>query len=185
MPKVSNGADNIERQAVTLYRHVKELSQLKYESELRREDSLIQQSSHMQTAFAFMTAALFMAAPIIYEYRGKMPFGFLLLVFSSIVFFLIISLITASMAQRRVKVETFPSIKELEKFVDENWEQSLNESQQLKQWVELVGKVQKNKDEINARRVIFIRISMISFFISIGLVVFWFVFAVFKYMEVN
>ena len=39
-----NGADVdlLEKQAVSLYRHVKELAQMKCESELRREDSLIQ-----------------------------------------------------------------------------------------------------------------------------------------------
>lgn len=169
-----------ERQAVALYTHVKELSQLKYESELRREDSLIQQSSHMQTAFSFMTAAVFMALPIMIEYKGVLSLVFFLVAISSIVFFLLVSLVTASLAQRRVKKETLMNITELEKFVSDNWQQTLNESQQLKQWVAVVGKVQRSLSEINEKRVVKIRISMGSFFISIGLIVFWFIVAICK-----
>lgn len=61
---IPNDEEQLEKQAISLYRHVKEISTLKYESELRREDSLIQQFGHMQAAFSFMTAAIFMATPI-------------------------------------------------------------------------------------------------------------------------
>ena len=172
--------DILEQQAVTLYRHVKELSKLKYESELRREDSLIQQSSHMQTAFAFMTAALFMAVPIIFQYRGLLPISFLVFAISTIVLCLLVSLLTASFAQNRMKYEAFPSIDIIEKFIDNNWKQSLKESQQLKQWIDLVSSVQKSKSTINERRVFLIRLSMWSFYLSIGFIVFWFVMAIIK-----
>ena len=151
------------------------MSQLKYDSELRREDSLIQQSSHMQTAFSFMTAALFMVAPILIDNRGTISIYLFFAIFSSITACLLVSLVAASIAQRRVKVETFPSIFDIEKFVDDNWRQSLSEAQQLKQWVELVGKVQKNKEMINNKRVSCIRVSMAAFYVSIVLIVIWFI----------
>lgn len=58
------------------YRHIKELSALKYEAEEKREQNLIQQSSQMQTVFSFMTAAIFMAVPICIEYRGLFHLNF-------------------------------------------------------------------------------------------------------------
>lgn len=169
-----NAVQNEIEEATLLYRHVKELSQISYDSELRREDSLIQQSSHMQTAFSFMTAALFMAAPILIDNRDFLSLGFFFVAFSTIVLCLLISLVFASLAQRRRKTETFPSINVIENFVNENWECSLSEAQQLKQWVVLVGKVQKSKENINDMRVNQIRASMGFFFASIGFIVFWY-----------
>jgi hypothetical protein len=56
----------------------------------------------------------------------------------------------------------------------------VNKSQQLKQYVELLGAVQKSKAKGNDSRVSLIRISMWSFMASLGLVVFWFVVAICK-----
>lgn len=179
--KISNEPDILEQQAVSLYRHVKELSKLKYESELRREDSLIQQSSHMQTAFSFMTAALFMAAPIMIDNCGNsLSINFFFWSFSSIVACLLVSLVTASLAQRRFKKKTFMSIPEIESFVSDTYEETLKESEQLKQWVQVVGDVQTGLEKLNDTRAILIRASMISFWVSIGFVVFWYIIAVFK-----
>lgn len=169
-----------EKQATELYRHVKELGILKYEAELKREDSLIQQSSHMQTAFAFVSAAIFMAFPIILEYRGNLSLDFFVLVISSIILFLLISLVTASGAQFRRKFDDFPDIEEIEKHVEENWESVLEESQRLKQYVELLGTVQKSRAKGNDSRILLIRISMWSFMVSLGLVIFWYIVAICK-----
>lgn len=177
----SPASDTIEEQAVTLYRHVKELSKLKYESELRREDSLIQQSSHMQTAFSFMTAALFMAAPIIVDNRGEvLSLNFLLAAFSMIVACLLVSLVTASLAQRRFKKKSFMSIPDIEKFVSDTYQNTLKESEQLKQWVQVVGDVQTDLERLNDKRATLIRISMVSFWVSIGLIVIWYFVAICK-----
>jgi len=172
--------DEQEKQAIALYSHVKELGILKYEAELKREDSLIQQSSHMQTAFAFMSAAVFMLVPIILEYRGSLSLIFFFLSISSIVLFLLISLVTASAAQFRRKFDDFPDIEEIEKHVEDNWKSVLDKSQQLKQYVKLLGTVQKSKAKGNDRRVLLIRISMWNFMASLGLVVFWFILAICK-----
>lgn len=175
-----NDLDEQEMKAIALYSHVKELGILKYEAELKREDSLIQQSSNMQTAFAFMSAAIFMVVPIILEYRGSLSLRFFTLSISTIILFLLISLVTASAAQFRRKFDDFPDIDEIEKHVEDNWKSVLNKSQQLKQYVKLLGKVQKSKAKGNESRVLLIRISMWSFMASLGLVVFWFVVAICK-----
>ena len=179
--KISNETDVLEQQSVSLYLHVKELSKLKYESELRREDSLIQQSSHMQTAFSFMTAALFMAAPIIIDNRGsRLSINFLLLVFSTIVAALLVSLVTASIAQARFKKKELLSIPQIEEFVSGTYEQTLKKSAQLKQWVQVIGDVQTDLERINNLRVKLILASMISFWVSVGLIVIWYIVALCK-----
>lgn len=171
---------DLDGQAAILYKHVRDMGEIKYENELRREDSLIQQSSHMQTAFSFMTAAIFMAVPIMIEHRGNLTLEFFLLSVSTIVACLLVSLVTASLAQRRVKKEALLDIEDIEKFVSDNWEKSLTDAQQLKQWVQVMGKVQKSLSTINESRVKLIRASMASFLISIGLIIFWYVIAIFK-----
>ena len=174
-------SDELEEQAVDLYMYVKELGTLKYEAELRREDSLIQQSSHMQTAFSFMSAALFMAAPILIDNRGnQLSLNFFFAAFSSIVFFLLASLVAASLAQRRVLRRTFMSIPDIEAFVSSTYKQTLKRSAQLKQWVQVVGDVQVGLQKVNEKRVMLIRISMGSFFCSIGLIVLWYIVALIK-----
>ena len=174
-------SDELEEQAVDLYMYVKELGTLKYEAELRREDSLIQQSSHMQTAFSFMSAALFMAAPILIDNRGnQLSLNFFFAAFSSIVFFLLASLVAASLAQRRVLRRNFMSIPDIEAFVSSTYKQTLKRSAQLKQWVQVVGDVQVGLQKVNEKRVMLIRISMGSFLGSIGLIVFWYIVALIK-----
>lgn len=176
----SNGlklGEEQEQQAIALYKYVKELSRLKYESELRREDSLIQQSSNMQTAFSFMTATVFMALPIMLEYRRSLSIHFFFVAVSTIMFFLLVSLVTASFAQRRVKREALMSIDDMEKYILVNWNTVLTESQQLKQWVKVMGRVQKSLAKTNEKRISKIRISMYSFFMSIAMGVFWYIVA--------
>ncbi len=158
--------DEINKGAI-LYRHVKELSLFKYQNEERREDSIIQQSANMQTAFSVITAVLFMVIPILIENCNRLSLKFLLIATSVISFFLFISLLFASLAQFRWKYKASPSVKELENIIDNNWENSLAEEQQLKQFVNLLGEVDNSKQEINNKRVRFLRISMFSFFISL------------------
>ena len=164
-------ADEQEKQAVSLYRHVKELAQLKYDGELRREDSLIQQSSHMQTAFSFLTAAVFMALPIAVEHKGPLSLSFFFISVSIIVGLLLASLVTASIAQRRIKKKAPQNVSDIEKFVSDNWKDTLKESQQLKQWVGIVGEIQESTAKANDERVIFIRLSMGFFLASIAAIV--------------
>lgn len=172
--------DEREKQAVLLYAHLKELAIFKYEAELQREDSLVRQSGQMQTVFAFMSAAIFMATPVLLEYRGILTLDFFLLSVSSVMLFLLISLTLASLIQFRRKHKGLPNIEDIEKEVETNWEKVLNESQKLKQYVILLGEIQKSKTETNDKRVLFIKASMGSFMCSITLIIFWYVVAIIK-----
>lgn len=157
-----------------LYAYVKEFALLKLENETKREDSLVQQSANMQTAFSFTTAALFMVAPIAAEYRGAMPLEFLLLAFSTITALMLVSLVFASMAQNRQLNTTFPDIEVFTQQIEDKYTDYLTSAQRDKAIAELIGKVQKSKDEINDKRVKRIRWSMRFFYSALALAVFWF-----------
>lgn len=180
MDNENSQQDSNQEQAEKLYKHVRELAEFKYDSELRREDSLIQQSSNMQTAFSFSTAALFMIAPIVIEYRGSLSVVFFLVAFSSITASLLLSLAFASFAQKRYAHKAFPDIEVIEKEVSDNYQSFLCKAQQDKQWVSVIGEIQKSKSKNNDKRVIHIRWSMRFFFAALLLVVFWFVVAICK-----
>lgn len=166
---------NGESTADDLYAYIKDFASLKLEHEIKREDSLIQQSANMQTAFSFTTAALFMVAPIAVEYRGLMPYEFLLAAFSSITAMLLLSLLFASLAQNRQLTTTFPDIDEFTHHIEDKYMDYLTPAQRDKALAELIGKVQKSKDEINDKRVKRIRWSMRFFYIALILTVVWFV----------
>ena len=93
---------------------------------------------------------------------------------------MLISLVTASAAQFRQKLEGLPDINVLENHINDNWETTLATSQQLKQFVELFGKVQASKAKGNDKRVLLIRISMWSFMASIIDIILWYIIALNK-----
>ena len=171
-----------ERQITAQYQYIKELATLKYDAEEKREQNLIQQSSQMQTAFSIMTAAVFAATAICIEYRGKLTLNFFLIAVSIVTVLLIVSLLLASIAQWRWKTEAFPDIQDIKDTVvnDPEWEKLTIKSHQINQWIDMVGKVQKKKAEINDRRVKLIMASMICFYLSIGSIVFSFFIGVMK-----
>lgn len=170
--KNKESAEN--KTADELYSYVKEFAVLKLENETKREDSLIQQSANMQTAFSFTTAALFMVAPVAVEYRGKMSLEFLLLAFSTITALLLISLLFASLAQNRKLNTTFPDVDVFTNHIVNKYEDYLTPAQRDKAFAELIGKVQKSKNEINDKRVKRIRWSMRAFYAALVLTVIWF-----------
>lgn len=177
---VEPSRDNNDEQINAQFRHIKELSLLKYESEDKREQNLIQQSSQMQTAFSFVSAAVFMAIPVCVEYRGALSLKFFLVSTSIVVAFLIASLVLASLAQWRYITETFPDVDKIKESVinSDEWQKLCIEYHQINQWIELVGKVQKEKARLNDKRVKFIMASMICFYASIAAIVICFLIAI-------
>ena len=162
-----------EEKATELLIHIKELSKLKYESEGKREQSLISQSSQMQTAFSFVSVAILMLLPICLENRGNISANFFIWATSSVLLLLFTSLGLASIAQWRWKAKTFMDISDIYKFFESEYEGAESEAQRLKQWVIMVGEVQKSTSDINEKRVKLIMASMICFYASLALMLIW------------
>lgn len=162
-----------------LYRYALEWAEFKYNEEIRREDSIIRQSSNMQMAFSFIVAALFMAAPVITQYRGKLSLEFCLLSFSTIVLVLILSLLFATIAQRRKAQVMVDYVENETKKIIDNSKSFATEAQRLKYRTEYYAKIEKSLHDNNKCRVKYVQKSMLFFYISLGLCAFWFAVAVF------
>ena len=153
-----------------LYKYVLELAQEKYEYEHQREQDLIQQSGQMQAAFSFMTAALFMALPIALEHRGQLPKQFFFVSVCAICFFLLVSLILASVATWRWKKVALGNITAIKNnvFDSKNKKQYLNEENRIKAKIGMLEESQVRNEKLNNRRALLIHFSLIFFFVAIG-----------------
>jgi hypothetical protein len=86
----------------------------------------------------------------------------------------LISLLFASLAQNRKLNTTFPDVDVFTNHIVDEYESYLTPAQRDKAFAELIGKVQKSKDEINDKRVKRIRWSMRAFYVALALTVIWF-----------
>ena len=166
--------------AADAYKYVVEYAKLAYEKDLRRQDSIIQQASHMQTAFSFMTAALFMVATLLVENCKLLSNWFYVFAFSSITFVLLFSLFAATMAQNRKKSKTFENVEDIIQKVEQEYENYKTEEQRQKFLAVTYGEVQKDLCHRNDIALIWIRISMYSFYFSLLLIVVFFTAVILK-----
>lgn len=158
-----------EDYAASQYEHILAISKMNIDNEIRREDSLLAQASRMQTAFAFITAAIFAALPVCVDNRGALSYLFFYVWIAIIIFFMLASLVFASVAQWRFKTNAPGDIANIKETVlnDENWEEYINSSYRNAQIIELLIKLNDEKNTLNERRVKYIIISMGSFFLAI------------------
>ena len=167
-PKKENTVDKEQ-----LYKYALEWAEFKYSEEIRREDSIIQQSSNMQTAFSVISAALVMAAPVMVDNRGRLPLEFFLVAFSTIILSLMLSLLFATIAQKRKPQMMVNYVEKETKDVIDNPQFFATEAQRLKYRVDYYGKIEKSLHNNNKSRVKNIKTAMILFYISLGLCAMW------------
>lgn len=172
--------ENDEQFANDCYEYMANFAKTIYENETRREDSLIQQASHMQTAFSFVIASVLMLAPIVLEYRGSFSLRFVITVFSTVIITLLFSLFSATMAQNRVKREDFPSVSIIKAKITNGFMLFQTKAQRNKYLLDTYEKMHNSYSKTNDKRRLWVRASMISFYISLALCAFWFVFMICK-----
>ena len=170
-----------EKEIEDQFEFILELAQEKYDHENQREQELIQQSGQMQAAFSFMTAALFMALPVIMEHKGELSDNYLLFSISAIVFFLLTSLVLASVAAWRWDFKTQGSIADIKKAVidSDDWEKYLKRYHRMNSRIKMIEEIQLSKERNNNRRAFLIRASIIAFWCSIGCVIVCYVIAIY------
>lgn len=168
------GRKKQDKLACDLYTFLKEYALLKLDDETKRYESLLHQASNMQSAFSFATAALFMVAPIAVEYKGKMSYLYLLIVFSSITIPLLASLFFAAMAQSRKDLRSFADIQDVLCYVTENYTDYLSKAQRAKALVEQISEIQLSASKKNNEMATKIRWSMYFFYAAIILSAIWF-----------
>ncbi len=165
--KVENGINNENE----LYSYIKNFAILKLESETEREKFLIRQSTSLQIISLFTIIALFITVPTIIEYRGKIPLEFLLFSFSIITIFLLISLLFASLVQKKELQVALPDVDVFMQHMIDNYGIYLSSIQRNGAFAELVGRVQKCKDKINNKRTKKISWSMWLFYTALSLII--------------
>ena len=161
-------SDEINNFPEILYSYIADFDKEIYANEERREDSLIQQATNMQTAFSFVSAAVFMLAPIVIEYRGKLPLEFFLIAFALISGLLLACLFCATMAQRRSKRNSFPTAKDFQGLVETDYTDFEAKSQREKYIAETYKELHESLASSNEKRVFWIQWSMRVFFITLG-----------------
>ena len=139
-----------------------------YEREIEKERDLISQSLQMQYAFSFFAAAIYIVAQIACGYSSKVSHNTLFWIFSLISFPLIVCLVFATMAQIRMKHDESGDANVVVRYIDENGEHLKNEIEQYQYLTELHRQLQMSVSKNNNKRVLYLRISQIFLFITIG-----------------
>ena len=150
------------------------LLQQKYNEELSREQSLLTQAAQMQTAFSVITAALFMLLPILIDNRGTLDLTFIFIFVSIITLFLLVSFVLALLAQWRFKMRTL-SGSDIQNNIIDSINELLSEEKIIVYKTNLLKKLQTDRFKTNEKRVFYITISMIAFYLSIFLCLIFFV----------
>ena len=134
--------------ATQIYSFIADFDEKIYANEERREDSLIQQAAHMQTAFSSISAVL------------------------------LSSLFCATQAQKRYKRTSFPNARQLQRLIENQHGNFCSDAQRHKYVVKTYSEIHESLCNVNESRVKWIKVSMISFYVALGLCVCWFVAAI-------
>ncbi len=156
------------------YAFLADLATRIYNSEEKREHSIVEQAGRMQAAFSFVIAATLVLLQVLIP-MDVLYKGFLLMSFSSVMLFLLLCLLFATIAQRRVRREQWPSIIKLEKKIVDEYHNFETEAQRNKYIVDTYGAMYNSYESKNNKRVLWIRVSMFMFYFALGLIVFWFI----------
>ncbi len=162
------------------YSYIAQFARSAYEGEERRESSIIEQAGRMQSAFSFVIAALFMLAQIIATHT-VLSAAFLISSLFTVSITLLLSLLFATIAQRRKKGKCLPPINELTDYIIKNQKYFLTPAQRNRYLAETYGEMQQSLEKNNDKRIVYIRISMLMLYISLALCLFWFIVAILKY----
>lgn len=149
--------------------NVVQLGRYSFEMEQRRGESIIKQAGEMLTAFSVFSAALLMAIPLLINYTPVNPTKLLTWIGAATVP-LIISLCTAIIAQWRFKYQGMINAEEFQKTIFNSIKQYRSQDQYDMQWVYQLSSMHRSIEKINNLRVVFVKISMACFSLSIAII---------------
>ena len=165
---------------IALNKYILDMAKIKYDSELRREDSIIQQAGHMQAVFSFVSIGVVTLIPVIISCKGSLSINYLILVFSTILIVLFFSLFAATMAQNRKGQDLFPDVDKQINYIHKHEEYFGSEINRLDYLSRSYSEMQTSLTKNNRKRVLWIKISMYSFYASLVLCAFWFIISICK-----
>lgn len=162
----------VEKQKITeTLQYLEEVSIRNYEAESERENSLLQQASNMQAAFSFISAGLFVIAQIVFDgdNNSSLSTTHSFMGFAFITFWLIISLVLATLVQRRqIRKKGRPSTIQLVQKIYDSYELMVEPFQRhafmILEYEEMYDELHK----INNKRAQLVKHSMWFFYIAIA-----------------
>lgn len=157
-------------QAEMKMHNIKEIGKYSYELEEKREQSLLDQAGKMMTAFSLFIAAINVLLSAVLEH-ATIPISKNKLIFLAgiIFFFLLVSLFFAIMAQWRYKYKIIQNGQVWLDDVKANPQDYRSQGNFDMEWVNQLKKLQDKKEEINNKRVKFIKASITIFLFAVCL----------------
>lgn len=147
-----------------------EFGKFSFELEEKRGESLIVHSGHMLTAFSLYSAALLMLLDSLIS-NAIISRTHLFIASTCIAVPLIFSLVFTMLAQRRFKYETLIDADSFRKKFKKDTEHHREQYQFDFQFIAQLHKVQESKKEMNDKRLFYIRVAMLCFFVAIAFLV--------------
>lgn len=151
-------------------KNIKDFGLFSFQLEQQRELAIISQASQMLTAFSIFSAALLMLAPVLLQYTSLSAIKILLSAGISFVP-LLISLCSALLAQWRYAYYTLRDIAEFKDHIYRNINDFDSQSKYYDLWSLQIAPVHAWLFKNNNRRVLLVKISMISFLIAVFILV--------------
>lgn len=166
---VNTKNDNVELECL-FYRNIAEMGRFSLDMEEKRGQEIILQAGQMLNAISLFSAGVLMSTPIFIEYTPIM-LSRLLIVISTVGIMILVSLLLAIIAQWRHKSEFMLTAEEIKKVLENEKESYQYQGQYDYQWIVQISSIHCSKRKSNNKRVLCLRISMISFLFSIITVV--------------
>ena len=156
---------------VDIFTFAKDYAKESYDDEQRRAESIISHAHAMQTVFAVVTAALFIIAQISFDYPEPLTRTYLFVIYSIIGFVLLLSLFAATVAQNRKKQTKRSKLKDFYDDLNRDIDFFRTDSQRAKYQFELYKDLHESLENNNNNRIIWVKISMYSFYAALGICV--------------
>ena len=167
MSNANESQDPDSAEQITLrMKNIVEFAKFSFDLEEKREQSLINQSGQMLTAFSVTSAALLMAAPVFLEYTSISRLNILISA-GIVLFFMLVSMVLAVIAQWRFEYTTMMNGEELLHKIEEDPDNHVFQAQYDYQWVNQLEEIQDSKKQNNDKRYKLIRASMVMFFVAV------------------
>ena len=145
-----------------------DLAKVSFEQEERREQSILSQSGKLLTALSISSAAILMIVPIFIQNLALQMKNYILICLIIVLFLVLTSMFFSLLVQWRFKYNSLPSPEEIFTHIANNEEYFETSEQRCRFWIDALENNWRSKLKNNNKKVIFLKIAMILFFVSLG-----------------
>lgn len=179
---IKNGSDSpevkkkkikiAEKKHTRVLQYIADTCKSIYEAEIERESSILQQASNMQSAFSFITAGLFVVAQIVtdnIDRDSSLSSSDIFHGFSHITLWLILSLVLATLAQRRfIRQHGTPTTRQFIQTSNKDYDLMQSNNERLILEIREYDRFYFSLNKINKKRVLCVQFSMFAFYAALA-----------------